>query len=87
VVGAIQVKDVPEELHEALRQRAAREGVDLRTYVLGVLRRDLALPTQREWLEELRRQPGAPSLASSEAVLRDARGDRDEAAGVNGDRH
>jgi hypothetical protein len=85
-VGAIQVKDVPEELHEAIRQRAAREGVDLRTYVLDVLRRDLALPTQREWLAELRRQPDAPLLAPSDEVLRDARAERDDATGACGDR-
>jgi plasmid stability protein len=85
-VGTIQIKDVPDELHEALRQRAAREGVDVRTYVLDLLRRDLALPTQREWLAELRRQPDAPLLAPSVEPLREARGDRDDATGVDGDR-
>jgi plasmid stability protein len=50
--SAIQVKNVPENLHEALRRRAARV-------------RDLALPSEAEWLEELRAQPtmtGLPPL-------------------------
>ena len=35
-MGAIQVKDVPEELHEALRRRAIQEGMSLADYVLDL---------------------------------------------------
>jgi hypothetical protein len=52
-MGAIQVKDVPEELHEALRRRAGQEGMTLADYVLDLIRRDLGLPSRREWLERL----------------------------------
>jgi plasmid stability protein len=52
-MGAIQVKDVPEELHEALRRRAVEEGMSLADYVLDLLRRDLGLPSRREWFERL----------------------------------
>jgi plasmid stability protein len=52
-MGAIQVKDVPEELHEALRRRAVLEGMTLADYVLDLIRRDLGLPSRREWLERL----------------------------------
>jgi antitoxin FitA len=52
-MGAIQVKDVPEELHEALRRRAIQEGMTLADYVLDLIRRDLGLPSRREWLERL----------------------------------
>lgn len=76
-VSAIQVKNVPEELHRALRERAAREGVDLQDYVLQVLRRDLAVPSQREWLDDLRRQPVSPDLPPASDLIRDARRDRD----------
>lgn len=75
-MGAIQVKNVPEELHRALRERAAREGIDLQEYVLQVLRRDLAVPSQREWLDELRRQPVTPDLPAASDLIRDARDDR-----------
>lgn len=56
-MGAIQVKHVPDDLHDAVRRRARDEGLDVQDYVLGLLRRELALPSQWEWLEELRRQP------------------------------
>jgi plasmid stability protein len=52
-MGAIQVKDVPEELHEALRRRATEEGMSLADYVLDLIRRDLGLPSRREWFERL----------------------------------
>lgn len=41
-MGAIQVKNVPSDLHDGLRRRAADEGVDLQDYVLQALRRDVA---------------------------------------------
>jgi plasmid stability protein len=52
--GAIQVKNVPEDLHEALRRRATHEGMDLQSYLLRVIRRELSLPSETEWLEGLR---------------------------------
>ncbi len=47
------MKDVPEELHQALRRRAIAEGMTLADYVLDLIRRDLGLPSRREWLERL----------------------------------
>jgi plasmid stability protein len=52
-MGAIQVKDVPAELHEALRRRAIEQGMTLADYVLDLIRRDLGLPSRREWFERL----------------------------------
>jgi plasmid stability protein len=52
-MGAIQVKGVPEELHRALRRRAIEEGMSLADYVLDLIRRDLGLPSRREWFERL----------------------------------
>jgi hypothetical protein len=75
-MGAIQVKNVPADLHEALRRRAADEGMDLQDYVLMLIRRDLRMPTMREWLEEVRSHPVDPSLPSGAAVIRELRDER-----------
>ena len=87
-MGAIQVKDVPEELHEALRRRAIEEGMSLADYVLDLIRRDLGLPSRREWLERLAtREP--VNLGPDDVVkaLHDARAERDEQiAAALGDR-
>jgi antitoxin FitA len=53
LMSAIQVKGVPEPLHAELRRRAEEEGMSLSEYVLDVLRRDLTVPGQRQWLERL----------------------------------
>jgi plasmid stability protein len=78
-MGAIQVKDVPEELHEALRRRAVQEGMSLADYVLDLIRRDLGLPSRREWLERLTtREPVNISREEILEALDDARAERDD---------
>jgi hypothetical protein len=52
-MSAIQVKNIPEPLHAELRRRAEEEGMTLAEYILDVLRRDLSVPGQRQWLERL----------------------------------
>ena len=51
----LQVKNVPEDLHAALRERAEREGTTLSELVTRALRREVALPSMVEWLAELGR--------------------------------
>ena len=58
IVPAIQVRDVPRDLHERLRRRAEAEHVSLSAYVLRLLERDAARPSIGEWLTMLgRREP------------------------------
>ncbi len=77
-MGAIQVKDVPEELHEALRRRAIQEGMTMADYVLDLIRRDLGLPSRREWLERLAtREPVDVSREEILEALDDARAERE----------
>jgi hypothetical protein len=77
-MGAIQVKDVPEELHEALRRRAVQEGMSLADYVLDLIRRDLGLPSRREWLERLAsREPVDLGPDDVVEALHAARAERD----------
>jgi antitoxin FitA len=83
LMSAIQVKNIPEPMHAELRRRAAEEGMTLAEYILDVLRRDLAVPGQRQWLERLEfrapvRTTGAldaldAARAEREAELGDAR--------------
>jgi antitoxin FitA len=78
-VPAIQVRDVPPDLHRRLRQRAAAERVTLSTYVLRVLERDAARPSTREWLASLAdRQPVRE--ADVTGAVTGSRADRDSRA-------
>jgi plasmid stability protein len=79
-MSAIQVKDVPADLHERLRERARAEGRSLSDYVLYVLERDLALPTTREWLKELKRSDSVTDVSREDILeaLHKGREERDE---------
>jgi plasmid stability protein len=52
-MGALQVKNIPPDLHDAIRRRAAAQGLTVGDYILELVRRDLAVPSQREWFAEL----------------------------------
>jgi plasmid stability protein len=56
-MAAIQVKNLPDDLHEALRRRAAAEGISLSELVTRTLRREAALPSLDEWLVRARSRP------------------------------
>lgn len=75
-VSAIQIKDVPEDLHERLRRLAAAAGMSLRAHLLKLIEGDLALPTRREWLGELRREPVLHGTSPAAETLRELRNER-----------
>ncbi len=78
-VPAIQVRDVPPDLHRRLRERAAEERVTLSTYVLRLLERDVGRPSTREWLASLSsREPVRE--ADVIGAVEGARADRDSRA-------
>jgi hypothetical protein len=66
-VGSVQVKNVDEDTHELLRERAAAAGVTLGEYVLELIRKDLRKPSRAEWLTRLRALP--PAGISHEEML------------------
>lgn len=53
-VGAIQVKDVPADLHEAARERAKARGQTLSEYVLLLIREDMERMSREEWLARVK---------------------------------
>jgi plasmid stability protein len=52
-MAALQVKNVPEDLHEQLRERAEAEGTSISEFVLAAVRRELSRPRMQSWLEEV----------------------------------
>lgn len=65
----LQIRDLPDELHQTLRRRAAAHGLSLRQYALEVLQEHCLLPTLDEWLDGLSRlTPVSLSRSAVEAV-------------------
>lgn len=69
----LQIRDLPDELHQILRRRASTRGLSLRQYALEVLQEHCSLPTMDEWLDGLSRlTPVSLPHPAAEAV-REAR--------------
>ena len=78
-VPVIQVRDVPPDLHQRLRQRAAADNLPLSAYVLRLLEREVGRSRTREWLERLAdREPVRD--ADVAGALDESRGGRDTRA-------
>lgn len=71
----LQIKGLPDDVHDELRRRAHLEGITVRTYVERLIRADQALPPRSEWLARVRsRRPVDIGRPVAELV----RADRDE---------
>lgn len=70
---SVQIKDVPEETHAVLRQRAARAHQSLQEYLLTRLIEEARMPTVEEVLERAGGRTGGsvPFSAAVEAVRRE----------------
>lgn len=76
-VATLQIKQLPDELHAALRERAQREGTTLSELVTRMLRRELALPSMTEWLAHLQARPSHGSDIDVAGLMGEVREDRD----------
>jgi plasmid stability protein len=78
VVSAIQVKNVPPDLHQELRRRAAAEGKTVGEVILESLRRDLRRQSMQEWMDRvLARAVDIPKIGDEEFQRLIEESDRD----------
>jgi plasmid stability protein len=66
----IQIRNVPDDPHRRLKERAAREGVTLSDYLLSEIERAAERPTMREWLEKVSSREQVEVDEPPEAVIR-----------------
>lgn len=65
----IQIRDVPEALHERLKSRAALAGMSLSDYLLGQICEVVESPTLEELRERLKRRRSVDlAVSPAEAV-------------------
>ena len=75
-MAALQLRDVPDDLHRELKVRAARSGQSLSEYTLAVLQQHVATPTLPELMERISRRAAVePEIPVGELIRaeRDAR--------------
>jgi antitoxin FitA len=78
----LQIRDLPDEVHETLRCRASKRGLSLRRYALEVLQEHCRQPTVDEWLDSLHSLTPITSTASGAEAVRRSR-EADETALVD----
>lgn len=72
----LQIKNLPEDMHEELRKRAEERRMSMRDYVLELIERDQRLPTVNQWLGEIEQdEPGGDGV-DVVALIRDGREER-----------
>jgi len=76
VVKTIQIRNVPDPVHAALRSRAAAAGVSLSDYALSELERVADRPPVSDLLRRARSRAGGASTGDIVAAVRSGR-DRD----------
>ena len=71
----IQVRNVPDDLHRSLKERAAREGTTMSDLILRELPRLAHRPSTEQVIERIRNRPpvGGPSAAE---LIRSGRDER-----------
>ena len=76
----IQIRNVPDELHRTLKERAAKSGMSLSDYLLSEIEQVAEKPTLREWLDRVSsREPVEVDEMPEEIIrrMRDAEDPRD----------
>jgi plasmid stability protein len=69
----IQLRNVPDELHQRLKARAAMEGMTLSDYLIAEARRVAERPTVREMRERLHKRAPVTLRISTAQLIRDER--------------
>jgi plasmid stability protein len=79
-VAAFHVRDIPPELLERLRKRAAAEGRSMNAEILTILERELSRRTPEEVMQSIReghkRISLSPDAPKPEDLIREARDSR-----------
>ena len=64
----IQVRNVPEELHRSLKERAAREGTTMSDLILAELPRLAHKPSPEQLLDRMRRRAPVGGKPAAELI-------------------
>ena len=72
----VQIRDVSDRVHSALKARAAREGMNLSDLIKRELEHTVERPSMQEWLERGQKMKPIPTKQTSAQLIRDLRNER-----------
>jgi antitoxin FitA len=74
----IQIRNVPDDVHRKLTERAAASGKSLNSLMLEIVEREVQRPTMAEVAARIRATPMPPMSSGAAAeIIREAREERD----------
>jgi plasmid stability protein len=73
----LQIRNVPEDLHRSLKERAAREGITMSELVMRELPRIAQKPTNEQVIARIRGREPVRGLPSSAEIIRAGREERE----------
>ncbi len=71
---SVQIRDLDDDVYDALARRAAEVGLSVPEYLRREAERLAARPTIAEWLERTRRRPGERTARDTLQALDELRG-------------
>jgi hypothetical protein len=78
----VLIRDLPDDVHAELARRAAEADMSLRAYLCQVLSDHVALPTMKEWLDEVQAMgPVSPDAGTGPELVAASRADDDRLVG------
>jgi antitoxin FitA len=77
----MHLRDMPDDVHAALVERASNTGKTLRQYVLDVLASHTEVPTMDDWLDRVARRRAMALKVDVVAALQDSRNEDDRLVG------
>jgi plasmid stability protein len=75
----LQVKNIPEELHERLRRHARRNNCTMSAAVLAAIEREIE---RGEWRERMANRPSVDLGVPAAQLIEEARAERDRELGI-----
>jgi plasmid stability protein len=77
VAKNIQIRNVPDDVHEVYKRRAAAAGMSLQEYLLADLTKQAGQPTMDEVLDRIGSRDHTGSTVTVEDIVADIRRQRD----------
>lgn len=65
---SLYIRDMPEQLRDRVKQRAAANRQSINSFLLDLIEREMQLPTVDEWLDGLDDLPKIPDVTTEEIV-------------------
>ena len=71
----VQIRNVPEDIHRKLKERAAHQHLSLSDYLLREMQAIVDRPSMEEWLEKLEKRSKVRLSTNPADIIREQRGE------------